>query len=362
MAEFTNFDLKKFLAENKQAKGTKALNEGVALDQVMKGNDVNNDVVVNPSMSYKDEAEAKRLALRPIRREGNKMFFTPIGMDGEERQYFIKGDEIPDIVLHTDVIKRLKEPWKYSVSELDGAGTVDALTALIGAGGLAGGAVALSKLMDSLEDGKLGEKGKAVAKFLRDAGKTFSGQGAPMKEEPTVELTREEAFKKQIRDILLSENKSTANSKVVSERKRNIFGMETEGFGDKISNAVSGIGAKLSGGNAAILQKAITASGLKIGTPIYTKILQWDASHDNKVVYTIEKIDYKTGDVTVTGTVDGKEFPKYSEQGSKSFTETNKDILNAEPEKAQQLANEFIQDIKNDFSKGRLSYKPIQSK
>ena len=89
-----------------------------------------------------------------------------------------------------------------TVSELDGAGSVDALTALIGAGGLAGGAVALSKLMDSLEDGKLGEKGKAVAKFLRDAGKTFSGQGAPMKEETTVELTKEEAFKKQIKDLL----------------------------------------------------------------------------------------------------------------------------------------------------------------
>ena len=69
-----------------------------------------------------------------------------------------------------------------TVSELDGAGSVDALTALIGAGGLAGGAVALSKLIDSLEDGKFGDRGKAVAKFLRDAGKTFSGQGAPMKE------------------------------------------------------------------------------------------------------------------------------------------------------------------------------------
>lgn len=69
-----------------------------------------------------------------------------------------------------------------TVSELDGTGTVDALTAIIGAGGLVGGAVALSKLMDSLEDGKFGDKGKAVAKFLRDAGKTFSGQGAPMKE------------------------------------------------------------------------------------------------------------------------------------------------------------------------------------
>ena len=66
MAEYTNFDLKKFLAENKQAKDTKTLNEGVALDQLMNGSDVNNDVIVVPAMSYDDEAHAKRHALRPI--------------------------------------------------------------------------------------------------------------------------------------------------------------------------------------------------------------------------------------------------------------------------------------------------------
>lgn len=102
-----------------------------------------------------------------------------------------------------------------NIEELDGAGSVDALTALIGAGGLAGGAVALNKLMDALEAGKLGSKGEAVAKFLRSAGKTFSGAGLK-EEETTVELTKEEAFKKQIRDILLSENKPT-NSRMVSE-------------------------------------------------------------------------------------------------------------------------------------------------
>ena len=87
-----------------------------------------------------------------------------------------------------------------TVSELDGSGAVDALTALIGAGGLAGGAVAITKLMDALESGKLGDKGKAIAKHLRDMGSTFSGAG--LKEETTVELTREEAFKKEIKDLL----------------------------------------------------------------------------------------------------------------------------------------------------------------
>ena len=197
MAEYTNFDLKKFLAENKQAKDTKALNEGVALDQLMNGNDVNNDVIVVPAMSYDDEAHAKRHALRPIRKEGNNIIFTTVGQDGEEKQYAIKGGELPDLILYTDAIKGLRE----TVSELDGAGSVDALTALIGAGGLAGGAVALNKLMDALEAGKLGSKGEAVAKFLRSAGKTFSGAGLK-EEEATEELTKEEAFKKEIKDLL----------------------------------------------------------------------------------------------------------------------------------------------------------------
>ena len=69
-----------------------------------------------------------------------------------------------------------------NIEELANPESVDALTALIGAGGLAGGAVALSKLMDALEKGKLGDKGKSVAKFLRDMGSTFSKGGASMRE------------------------------------------------------------------------------------------------------------------------------------------------------------------------------------
>jgi hypothetical protein len=155
----------------------------------------------------------------------------------------------------------------------------------------------------------------------------------------------------------LVENKLTENSRQQNERKRNLFGMETEGFGDKISNAVSGIGAKLAGGNSAILQKAISASGLKIGTPIYINSLEWDASQNNKVVITIEKIDYKTGDATVTATVDGKMVEPQTKESTKSFTEHFKDILNAEPEKAQQLANELIQYVKKEFADGKVSYK-----
>ena len=92
-----------------------------------------------------------------------------------------------------------------SIEELAGTESVDALTALIGAGGLAGGAVALSKLMDSLEAGKLGDKGKAVAKFLRDAGSTFSNQGASMKEGDSIVDENEFFFFQTILDGRYSE-------------------------------------------------------------------------------------------------------------------------------------------------------------
>ena len=355
MAEYTNFNLKKFLSENKLTQNSKVIKEAFAKD-----------------VPFYDEIEMSSVEVDGVDTADFPDFSdsfisyaefkngTPLSDEElDQLNDSSAGMELAQELAHDSLHEADKEE---TVSELDGSGSVDALTAILGAGGLTAGAFALNKIMDALEAGKLGDKGKAVAKHLRDMGNTFSKGGAPMMEETTVELTKEEAFKKQITDILLSENKSTANSKVVSERKRNIFGMETEGFGDKISNAVSGIGAKISGGNAAILQKAISASGLKVGTPLYSNHNQWDASHNGKVVYTIEKIDYKTGEAIMSATVDGKDIPRYTEEATKGFTKNLKDIINAEPEKAQQLANEFIQGAKEEFSKGKLSYKPIQSK
>lgn len=65
---------------------------------------------------------------------------------------------------------------EVEVNELS-SDAIEALTGIIGAGGVVGAGVALNKLMDTLEAGKLGDRGKAVAKFLRDAGTTFSGAG-----------------------------------------------------------------------------------------------------------------------------------------------------------------------------------------
>jgi hypothetical protein len=144
------------------------------------------------------------------------------------------------------------------VDELAGTESVDALTALIGAGGLAGGAVALSKLMDALEDGKFGDRGKAVAKFLRDAGSTFSGQGAPMKEGEVEEkkgkdhdgdgdiddkdymAAKDKAIKKaigkdpkeeQLKEAIKSIIKKTLNEDVLNEAATSRLSQKMEEFG-----------------------------------------------------------------------------------------------------------------------------------
>ena len=93
------------------------------------------------------------------------------GYDVDEFLEALSDDTLPMKVF------RLLKPKGSSVEELANPESVDALTALIGAGGIFGSALALNKLMDTLESGELGSKGKAVAKFLRDAGKAFAGGG-----------------------------------------------------------------------------------------------------------------------------------------------------------------------------------------
>lgn len=194
MAEYTNFDLKKFITENKNTEAKEVQKEEL---------DITAEETVSEESGLASAAIEEFLAADSngvtIAEFVKAIIDGAAAFLGDEAEYHDLDDASQSIL---KAVGRGDLVGEENVTELDGTGTVDALTALIGAGGLAGGAVALSKLMDSLEDGKLGEKGKAVAKFLRDAGKTFSGQGASMKEETTVELTKEEAFKKEIKDLL----------------------------------------------------------------------------------------------------------------------------------------------------------------
>lgn len=132
--------------------------------------------------------------------------------------------------------KRKKNEESLEEEDLDemyGDGA-EALNALLGAGGLTVGALAINKIMDALETGKMGEKGKAVAKHLRDMGKAAGNMaqhrnevsleeeddreddelspeelankhaGSPFISEETEESLKEAKFKENIKNILNS--------------------------------------------------------------------------------------------------------------------------------------------------------------
>jgi hypothetical protein len=193
---------------------------------------------------------------------------------------------------------------------------------------------------------------KAEEKLRKEFEKKFTGKEkkeTPAKEKATEALQEN---KKTMENFnlkkFLTENKLTTNSRMISEIGRSIFGLETEGLGDRIGNAVSGVGAKLAGGNSAILQKMVTTAGIKVGVPIYSK--------DGKEVYVIKNIDYKTGDVSVSVTVNNVEDQSKSKYESRVMTDSFKDILNAAPEEAQQLADKEVEQVKRTFAQGDISY------
>lgn len=132
---------------------------------------------------------------------------------------------------------------------------------------------------------------------------------------------------------------------------RSLLGLRTEGFGDRISNAVSSVGARVSGGNSAILQKAVANSGLKVGVPLYTG--------DGLYIFLVKSINYKTGatDAVVSLITNNRVDQEQSERESKGISEYLAKIINAPtPEEAQKLADELVADAKEHFRKGELTF------
>lgn len=194
---------------------------------------------------------------------------------------------------------------------------------------------------------------KAVTKLEAAFDKKFNKKQKPASapKAEKVEALQETTMEKQF-DLkkFLIENKLTTNSRMLNEVGRSVFGLKTEGLGDRIGNAVSGVGAKLAGGNSAILQKMVSTAGIKVGVPLY--------SRDGKYIYLIKNIDYKTGDATavVTLTINNREDKTKSEFESRAMTDSFKDIINATPEDAQKLADKGVADAKDAFEKGEISY------
>ena len=87
----------------------------------------------------------------------------------------------------------------------------ESLAVAAGVASIFGGAVALDKAMDALEAGKLGEKGKAFAEFLRSQGKAAAGRYSEGVEEDLGEI---EELKQELQEVNLLNAKLLYTNKI----------------------------------------------------------------------------------------------------------------------------------------------------
>jgi len=87
----------------------------------------------------------------------------------------------------------------------------ESLAVAAGVASVFGGAVALDKAMDALEAGKLGEKGKAFASFLRSQGKAAAGRYSEGVEEDLGEI---EELKQELQEVNLLNAKLLYTNKI----------------------------------------------------------------------------------------------------------------------------------------------------
>jgi hypothetical protein len=90
------------------------LNEGVPLEKLMKGDKFNNDVLVVPNISFKDEKELRRKAMRPV--DFNNAFgprsqveFTNVGGEPGTPVFGVEDGVVQNVILFDDALKSLNE-------------------------------------------------------------------------------------------------------------------------------------------------------------------------------------------------------------------------------------------------------------
>ena len=89
------------------------LNEGVPLEKLMKGDKFNNDVLVVPNISFKDEKDVRRYAMRPVGFDDtfgprSQVEFTNVGGEPGGKVYGIEGGMVQDVILFNDALKNIK--------------------------------------------------------------------------------------------------------------------------------------------------------------------------------------------------------------------------------------------------------------
>jgi len=235
-----NFDLQKYLAEGRihsdsnlltEKKDKKAKKQGdndelddslgakngkKKQDMKQRRADSENEEKSKGKRKYSGDKSKDKVNEKQDSKKGNESEQKRMeGAIKDDRDH-IKGLK-KDIEDNERKLARLKKDYKRDVikeEEIDES----AIAVAAGVASIFGGAVAADKAMDALEAGKLGEKGKAFAKFLRQAG-SAAGDVTQVREEDV-----EEGYGKPMydEDDTDAKNESKKGRMKVSELKAKI--------------------------------------------------------------------------------------------------------------------------------------------
>ena len=222
-----NFDFKKYLAENRIHADHDLLSE--KKEDSKKGNKEEQKRLEGAIRDNRDhkfdidkDEDDQRKKLAKLQKDAKKE--DGKGKKGNEDEQKRAEGAIKDAKDHKKALDKdikadekklakLKKDFKKDVVKESEDIEESALAVAAGVASIFGGAVAADKAMDALEAGKLGEKGKAFAKFLRQAGSAAGdisqirneeveeGYGKPMYDEDDTDAVKEQSSKMSVSEL-----------------------------------------------------------------------------------------------------------------------------------------------------------------
>ena len=181
-----NFDFKKYLAENRIHADHDLINEkkedskkGNKEEQKrMEGAIRDNEIHID-KLNKDKKADKKKLA--KLKADEPKDVSEVQGYNDRDNEAIADKDGAESTKKismkgRRDMSRGMEKAMGKRADSTDSKMDESALAVGAGVAAVFGGAAALDKAMDALEDGKLGEKGKAFASFLRSQGKAAAGR------------------------------------------------------------------------------------------------------------------------------------------------------------------------------------------
>ena len=180
-----NFDFKKYLAEGRIHKDFDQLDEkqdskkGNKEEQKrMEGAIRDNEIHID-KLNKDKKADKKKLA--KLKADEPKDVSEAQGYNDRDNESIADKDGAESTKKismkgRRDMSRGMEKAMGKRADSTDSKMDESALAVGAGVAAVFGGAAALDKAMDALEDGKLGEKGKAFASFLRSQGKAAAGR------------------------------------------------------------------------------------------------------------------------------------------------------------------------------------------